>query len=379
MKKLCIIALLLLLPVLASAQYSLFVGEAEYLEVPDAPMNGWVTHAWWESSSAYIGFSEQNEYGAIIEIRHYYTGTVSVTVTYAYSYYDSKYNTHVGHSSKTYYIECKAIPVSLDENEITLKVGKTKTLSTSYPSSYAGWMTGVSYIWNTSNEDVATVSKEGLVKAYSVGKARITLDPVVGPPQYCDVTVVADPPRSIRMVPESLTIVEGKTASFSCEWEPADAYAEVQWSSSAENVAVVSNRGVVKAVSEGQATITVTTDNGLSAKGTVEVIPLPKKVTLEKNLRIAHGYSWILTPSIEPAKAVAELSWQSSHPAIATVDNSGRVTAKAPGEATITVMTGNGISAECVITVYVPEAGLESRNIVERIRYIGSLRKESAQ
>ena len=73
----------------------------------------------------------------------------------------------------------------------------------------------------------------------------------------------------------------------------------------------------------------------------------PKKVDLEV------GKSYQLSAVKEPANAEGSLTWTSSKPAVAAVDNSGKVTAKGEGTATITVTCGTK-SAACTVTVSKP-------------------------
>lgn len=73
----------------------------------------------------------------------------------------------------------------------------------------------------------------------------------------------------------------------------------------------------------------------------------PKKVDLEV------GKTCQLSAVKEPANAEGSLTWTSSKPAVATVDKSGKVTAKGEGTATITVTCGTK-SAACTVTVSKP-------------------------
>ena len=73
----------------------------------------------------------------------------------------------------------------------------------------------------------------------------------------------------------------------------------------------------------------------------------PKKVDLEV------GKTCQLSTVKEPANAEGSLTWTSSKPAVAAVDQSGKVTAKGEGTATITVTCGTK-SAACTVTVSKP-------------------------
>ena len=69
---------------------------------------------------------------------------------------------------------------------------------------------------------------------------------------------------------------------------------------------------------------------------------------------LLEGESLSLTVTVIPDDATdGSVIWNSSDPSVATVDNTGKVTAIAPGTATITAMAndGSGVSASCEVTV----------------------------
>ena len=88
--------------------------------------------------------------------------------------------------------------------------------------------------------------------------------------------------------------------------------------------------------------VTVTKAPAITLTG---VTVAPKKVNLAKV-----GDTCQLSAVKEPANAVGNLNWESNNTRVATVDNTGKVTAVAKGEATITVSC-NGKSASCTVTV----------------------------
>ena len=61
-----------------------------------------------------------------------------------------------------------------------------------------------------------------------------------------------------------------------------------------------------------------------------------------------------LTPAIEPAGVITELTWESDDETIAKVTSSGTVAGIKAGTAIITVRTSNGLKAECFVIVEDP-------------------------
>ncbi len=117
---------------------------------------------------------------------------------------------------------------------------------------------------------------------------------------------------------------------------------------------MVTARGV------GQCIITVTTDDsGYTATCEVTVPEQPaevidvKGVTLEETLTLIVGESHVLIAIIEPGDATNQnVSWSSSDEDIVLVDNSGQITGRNAGTASITVTTEDGgLQSTCQIIV----------------------------
>lgn len=132
----------------------------------------------------------------------------------------------------------------------------------------------------------------------------------------------------------------------------------VTWSSDDTAVAVVSEDGSVTAVAVGDAVITVTTaDGGYTA--TCNVTVMANRVNVESvsldetALTVNRGETAQLTATVLPDNAsVKDVTWTSSNPDIATVNEEGLVSAIALGNTTITVTTvDGGKTATCEVTV----------------------------
>ena len=128
------------------------------------------------------------------------------------------------------------------------------------------------------------------------------------------------------------------------------------WSTSDNTVATVDENGTVTAVGAGEATITVTTEDGRKTATCIVTVTVPVTgVKLNKEtLELFTDGSETLTATVEPGNATNKnVTWSSSVETIATVDNNGTVTAVGAGEATITATAG-GITATCVVHVRKP-------------------------
>ena len=242
--------------------------------------------------------------------------------------------------------------ITLDQSELTIKVGKKATLT---PTIEPADATNKNVTWSSSDEAVATVS-DGVVTGVKVGTAEITAKTVNGLTAKATVTVEEIPVTNITLPTKEASMTIGGTMDLKPTIEPADATnTHISWSSSNPDVATVDANGRVTAKGAGTATITGTAASGVKVTLVVtvsdEVIEVTA-VTLDKTkATIKVGKSLQLTATIEPSGATDQkLEWTSSDSDIAIVTD-GRVTGVAPGDVTITVKTTNGKTATCTITV----------------------------
>lgn len=86
-----------------------------------------------------------------------------------------------------------------------------------------------------------------------------------------------------------------------------------------------------------------------------------ESISLNKdNLTLEEGATEQLKATITPSDATYRtVTWTSSNDSVASVDNSGNVTAKSIGTAVITATTKDGKSAECVVTVKQKEIAIQ--------------------
>jgi len=164
--------------------------------------------------------------------------------------------------------------ISLDATA-SMYVGDTKYLN---PTIVPANATDQNVTWSSSNTSVATV-EYGNVTAVDKGTATITVTTEDGnKTATCIVTVNSEAPVTIPVAgvslnTNSLDLKVDSVIQLTATIEPSNASNQnIIWSSSNEAVATVSNTGLVKAIAEGTATITVTTeDGGFKAQCTVTV------------------------------------------------------------------------------------------------------------
>lgn len=200
-------------------------------------------------------------------------------------------------------------------------------------------------IWSSSDPSVAIATSNNTIYGNGEGTAQLTAITSNGLIATVTATITRKPVPvtgvSIQTAPFNLLV--GETATLTAEVLPIGCdNSAVTWSSSDPSVIAVSSLGVVTAIADGSATITVTTVDGgftdtilISAAAYVPATT----VTLNKNtVEIDIQETEALTATVSPANATyPEKEWESSDPTVATVTQDGVVFGVAPGTATVTV------------------------------------------
>ena len=246
--------------------------------------------------------------------------------------------------------------VSLDKTKLSLTLGEKFTLHATLSPAHA---TNKNVTWTSSDPSVASVGPNGEVEALQLGSATITVVTEDGKKTAtCAVTVEPVPPTGIVLNKTALTLLVGSVESLTATVSPSNATNKnVNWFSSDPDVATVESDGTVTAVGVGTAAITATTEaGGLKATCVVTVNPVPVSgISLNKSeLTLALGSSEVLVATITPSNATDQtVSWVSSDESVASVDQDGRVVAKAVGSAKIVASCG-GKTASCRVVVWIP-------------------------
>ena len=249
--------------------------------------------------------------------------------------------------------------IDLNYSSIYLEIDDTLNLTaTIYPNN----ATDKSVSWSSSNTSVTTVSN-GLVTAKSAGTATITVKTSNNKTATCYVTVNNSsqqliPVTSISLNKTSATLEIGDTLNLTATVLPNNATEKgVNWSSSNTSVATVSH-GTITAKAVGTTTITVKTNNNITATCYVTVnlaTILPTNIFLNKtSIELEEGQIFNLVATVLPSNSTNNsIEWISLDSSVITVNN-GKLCAISEGETNIIATTTNGLSATCSVKVTSP-------------------------
>lgn len=251
-------------------------------------------------------------------------------------------------------VQTSPLGVTLNKNKITLDMSGTKTAKLIATINPYTANVNKDITWTSSNTDIAEV-EDGLVTGISNGTVVITAMTANGKYAECIVEVQTSP-TEVKLNYSSLILEKSALASPTLSAtilpESANVNTNITWSSSNTSVVAVDN-GKLAVKGNGSTTITVKTDNGCRSQCTIvirtsitsiEVSPTSKKMEVNQTAQ--------LTATVNPADTTEKVQWTSSNTDVATVNDTGLVTAKASGTATITVKNSDGKkSATCVVDV----------------------------
>jgi len=242
--------------------------------------------------------------------------------------------------------------VSLPEGELLMKVNDTYTLPVTISPDTVD-KSKLSYL--VSDRSVVFVDSDGTVRALAPGIAAIRATAKENINADILVRVVDNPlvTSNIVIMPEKISAVRNITLKVDEEKdltfivEPTNAYMEnTIWKSNNMDVVTVDN-GRIKALSVGEAIITLKTINGMELGINVSVKPSvvevsSLKLTSSENIELSIGETSQITYEIMPTDATDKrVSFQSNNTSLVNVNETGLITALSSGRATITGTSAN--------------------------------------
>ena len=180
--------------------------------------------------------------------------------------------------------------------------------------------------WISTNTSVATISQNGIITAVNSGTVTfIYTSNLSGCSSDPSTSLTIEEPTGITLTGPSTICVNESTTMMPNSGGT--------WSSSNANIATISNNGVIIGHNPGTVTFTYESDSGCTSNPSTDIAVLANTVVgFTGPSEICIGTTTNLSPSTGG-------TWSSSNTSVATVDNSGLVTAVGFGSADFTFVS----------------------------------------
>ncbi len=313
-------------------------GEKYTLKATVSPSNASNKNVKWTSSDSKV--AKVSSSGVVTGLK---SGTATITVKTVSGGFTAKC---------TVKVVKKVTGITLNKTNAKLYLDGKLTLKATVAPSDA---TVKNVTWKSSNTKVAKVSSKGVVTPVAPGNVTITCKTEDGGfTAKCTVAVKREVTK-ITLNKSSVSVSAGKTVTVTPTLSPSNATDKtVTWKSSNTKIATVSSKGVITGVARGTATITATTENGLSKTCKVTVSQPVTGVDISKNTATVYaGEKLTLSSTVFPSNANNQaVTYQSDNTSVAKVSTEGVVTGVKAGTTKITVKTvDGGFTATCELTV----------------------------
>ncbi|MDE6021538.1 MAG: Cna B-type domain-containing protein [Ruminococcus sp.] len=316
-------------------------GNRYYYKIEEAPMVGYTTSY---GTPNYLKSVDDSSAGAL-EI----TNTASVSLKIRKEWTDIDTNNHlkdvvrfklyraVGERNNTDDVN---LILELDSNNVGVTVGNTVSAAANKAVTISQ-SDGSESIFNAVLAgDGKTINIEGL----SEGTGTITVTDGTDT-KIINVTVSAY--NLLLDGAENFVITAGENNHVLSVTKGGSSFADVTYSSSNPNVLTVGADGTINTVNAGTATITVSTDGNVILTQDITV-NLPDDFNI-----IGEQYEVAMKEHIQLSVSpiYGSFTWNSSDESIAIVDQTGKITGVAVGNATITVTRNDGLSKTYDVSV----------------------------
>lgn len=232
--------------------------------------------------------------------------------------------------------------------------------------------------YQSTDESVATVDENGVVRGVGAGDALIQCQAISG--GFIDACAVhVENAIAFSLSPSTREIAVGKSFQLRKVTVPSNADKTATWSSSNTKIATVNASGKVTGKKIGTCTITCTlTEYNQSAICRVKVAKLNSTVRFnKKSIRVGVGKTYKLKATVWSNNTKnPSLTWKSANKKIATVTSKGKIKGKRIGVTKVTAVTKDKVKAKatCRVTV-IRQVTSVRMNTKYAICYVGHTKK----
>lgn len=245
--------------------------------------------------------------------------------------------------------------IKLSKSSYALGIGRSITLKATIKSNYS---TNQKLKWTSTNVKIASVNSSGVVTGKRKGTVTIKAAATDGSGAYatCKIHVVRQATK-ITLNKTTIKMLVGNTTKIKAKVSPSNAsYKSVKWSSNNSKVASVDSNGNIFAVGVGSCKIYAKAKDNSGKRAVCYVyvskaVPSTGVTVSQKDMTLVKGTSAMVAYSIAPNNTTDKARFYSDNKRVATVSSLGRITARKPGAATITIKTTSGKVAMVNVTV----------------------------
>jgi uncharacterized protein YjdB len=198
--------------------------------------------------------------------------------------------------------------------------------------------------WSSADPSILTVAEDGEVTALAVGTTRIRAISTADPRARDSATVRVLAARQVSVTPATVQLATGETRMLDAQVAiEAGMSRDVTWRSDDPSVVMVATNGWITGVSQGSTTVTAISVADTTRQGSalITVVPVVRDVNVSPaaaTMYLGDTRQFVASISADPGVSPVVL-WRSSNPAVASVNNSGIVTALAAGSTIVTVLS----------------------------------------
>ncbi len=248
----------------------------------------------------------------------------------------------------------ESVKINGSDNPLVLNVGQDKTINVTVKPEDA---TNKELVYESGDEKVAKVDKDGKITAVGEGKTTITVYSKDDPTKRDTIEItVKIPVTEITVENENLIINTGEEKTIEVTVNPSDATNKsVTYKSEDESIVKVDKDGKIIGCKAGTTTITITSDddNTVTKTVTVTVKNPVTELNVGKDFTIGIGDTKNVEATVNENATNKELIYDSSDPGIAKVDSNGEVIGVGEGTVTITVKSVDNPELIKTVTVTV--------------------------
>ncbi len=262
--------------------------------------------------------------------------------------------------------------LTYEREEVSLQVGRSIRPIIKYEPTTASVH---DFTYQSSDEEVATVNEEGIVKGLKEGKAIIkAIDNSTGLSAFITVNVyveenINDYEVALHISNDNVKLNIDGTQLINANVTPSTYNQEITWKSMNEEVATV-DAGIIKGMSLGETEVVVSTINNIEKRIKVvvtdEIIPVTKIKIIDSNVSLMVGDTTNLNVTVSPSNSTNQsIIWNSSDTSIATISETGTIKGIKEGKVKIFATTLDGLYQDSIeVTIKKVEKYVEVNDLI---------------